>query len=645
MNKDLRIELNDGELEALSYEIRKSVFEICLNAKSGHIGGCSGAIELLTVLYFGGFLCYDRGTLNSSNDLILIRGHLGPLRYKIFSLLGYIKEESLSNYRKFKSGLPGHEDHFETKGVDISPSGSLGMILSYGVGCAYVAKYKKEKYITFVFLGDGEEQEGNISEAARHAAHMHLNNLVVIIDKNSKQLSNPVAEIDSSDLSMIWSGYGWRVIELENGHNIFDIKNVYNKAIKNQKDDNRPLLIIANTVKGFGLDGCENHFSGYHTVSTCDNDVVKLGIDNLSKKVKLVYDNLLSAKKKILLHKEKIISARDKTNKTFLPKQIDINPKEKTPENPDFCQLDYFNIFSDDVLNRVIDIKPMFFLTPDVTRKDHVKQLALNNFCSFINVGVREQHLIAMAHGISLAMPDSRIILNTFDAFTYRLMDQLNAAVIGKSSFIIIGDISGLTNSKNGKTHQTSGQPGALLMMPGITFLEPWDAKDTFSCLNWAIGKSRGIIFIRVYSYNTVKISQSIERNINWYIVHESKMEPDITIVASGLTVGIAIQAAQILEKEEIMIRVINIINHGSLDIKFVESIQDKKPLLAIYNGKADVLKMNVAKVLLEHNLNMPSKFLGLGFDMGDTGSTEDLLQYNGLDVNSVINIIKKKLI
>jgi len=68
MNKDLIIKLNNNELKALSFEIRKSIFEICLNAKSGHIGGCSGAVELLTVLYFGGFFCYDRETLNFSSD-------------------------------------------------------------------------------------------------------------------------------------------------------------------------------------------------------------------------------------------------------------------------------------------------------------------------------------------------------------------------------------------------------------------------------------------------------------------------------------------------------------------------------------------------------------------------------------------------
>jgi len=265
------------------------------------------------------------------------------------------------NYRKFNSGLPGHEDHLETKGVDISPSGSLGMILSYGVGCAYVAKYKKENYKTFVFLGDGEEQEGNISEAARHASHMQLNNLIVIIDKNSKQLSNLVKEIDSSDLFSIWTGYGWKVLELKNGHNIADIKAIYNKAIKNLENNNKPVLIIANTTKGFKLSGCKKHFSGYHTISNCNLDIVKSSINNLSKEIKLMDEFLLNAKSKILLNRKRIILARNKNIKEFIPVKINLNPTKKTPKNPDFCQLDYFNMLSELILNNLTNVNPMFF--------------------------------------------------------------------------------------------------------------------------------------------------------------------------------------------------------------------------------------------------------------------------------------------
>lgn len=644
--KENTICLNDQELLALSLEARKNVFEICLTANSGHIGGSSGAVELLIALYFGGILRYAVNSSNNKRDRVLIRGHLGPLRYNIFSLLGYINESELCDYRKYGSRLHGHEDHLETPGIDITPSGSLGMILSYGTGCAYAAKYNGSAYKTYVFLGDGEEQEGNISEAARHAAHMRLENLTVVIDKNTKQLSNPTSETDSSDLHLMWRGYGWETVALEYGHSIPLIKNAYNQADAIARRTSKPVVIIANTDKGKGIKGHDDHFSGYHTISTCTPEVVKSAIKSISLRIKSVKEFLASAKAKISSHKKGHLIFNNQSDKMFNSVKLDIMPLSTTPHNPDACQLDYFRTLGKKATKKEVVVNPMFFMTADVTRKDHVKQLGIEQFCTFLNTGIREQHTIAMAHGLSLTLPKSRIIINSLDAFTYRSLDQVNAAVQGKSSMIIIGDVSGLTNSKNGRTHQTSGQPGALLMMPGITFLEPWDTKDVFNCLNWAIGESRGVVFIRIHSSNItpVQISNDI-RNISWYVIHDPIGEPDLTVVASGLTVGSALKAANILKKENVLVRVMNIINHNGLDQSFAKMISDQKPLLTVYNGHASVLQANVAKILLESESNIPSKMIGLGFDFGTTGSLNKLLEVYGLDAKGITQTIKKKLI
>jgi len=181
---------NISDLEVLCKDIRKDVFKITRFAKSGHIGGCSSSTELMASLYFGGLLRYDpENPDNPNRDIVLVRGHLGPLRYKIFSLLGWIDSEELFTYRSLNSRLQGHEDMSQVPGVDITPSGSLGMILSYGVGAAVAAKKTNRDSQIYVFLGDGEEQEGNVSEAARHATNLNLDNLITIIDRNQKQLS------------------------------------------------------------------------------------------------------------------------------------------------------------------------------------------------------------------------------------------------------------------------------------------------------------------------------------------------------------------------------------------------------------------------------------------------------------------------
>ena len=644
--KNVTVSLSNPELLALSHEVRKSVFEICLNANNGHIGGCSGAVELLVTLYFGGILHYGHSSMpNDDRDRVLVRGHLGPLRYKIFSLLGYIHESELGGYRKYGSRLHGHEDHLETPGVDITPSGSLGMILSYGVGSAYAAEQERVDYRSYVFLGDGEEQEGNVSEAARHAAHMRLSNLIVVIDKNTKQLSHPTTETDSSDLPTIWRGYGWETFVLEDGHDVGAIRSAYKKAIILSQEGDRPVAIIANTDKGRGLEGNEAHFSGYHTISTCTPEVVKSAIEKIQLGMESLSESLAGAKGKILPRREEQPLPTVKCEKMFKSVKLNIKPLPTTPQNPDACQLDYFRILGDVVTRKEVEIEPMFFLTADVTRKDHVEQLGLERFCTFLNTGIREQHTIAMAHGLSLTLPQSRILVNSLDAFTYRSLDQVNAAVQGKSSMVIIGDVSGLTNSRNGKTHQTSGQPGALLMMPGITLLEPWDVIDTFNCLNWAIGESRGIIFVRIHSSAVPLASSTIKRNINWYVAHEPISEPDLAIVASGLTVGSALEAVRVLEKESVMVRIINLINHKGLDESFAKMIPNQKPLLTVYNGYSGVLQANVARSLLETGLNVPSKLVGLGFDFGTTGSTTDLLHAYGIDAEGIVNITKRKLL
>ena len=185
MNKSDRIE----KLKEISTYVRTTALDVIMKANNGHIGGNMSSVELLTTLYYGGqFHFDDLNDKNENRDRVLIRGHEGPLRYTIFSLLGYIEPEELLTYRTLGSRLQGHEDMDITPGVDITPSGSLGMLLSYGVGSCIANKDKKINSKTIVFLGDGEEQEGNISEAARHASKLGLDNLICILDKNTKQI-------------------------------------------------------------------------------------------------------------------------------------------------------------------------------------------------------------------------------------------------------------------------------------------------------------------------------------------------------------------------------------------------------------------------------------------------------------------------
>ena len=272
------------KLKKMSKYIRMSALDVILTANNGHIGGNLSSVELLTALYFCGEFHFDlNDSKNENRDRVLIRGHEGPLRYTIFSLLGYINQDELKTYRAFGSRLQGHEDMHETPGVDITPSGSLGMLLSYGVGSCISNKDKNLDTKTVVFLGDGEEQEGNVAEAARNAATIGLDNLICILDQNKKQLSRPTEYSDGkADVKKIWEGYGWDVLEIENGNDIEQVMDVYSK-LSNIK---RPTLVIAHTTKGLGVIDAQKHFSGYHTLSAANNKQIVIdSLQNMKKEL------------------------------------------------------------------------------------------------------------------------------------------------------------------------------------------------------------------------------------------------------------------------------------------------------------------------------------------------------------------------
>lgn len=622
-------QLDDSELMQLASQIRKKVFETCLYAKSGHIGGSSGAVELLTTLYFGGILRFNPADARDNRrDRVLIRGHLGPVRYSIFAKIGFVEEKELKTYRKIGSRLQGHENHRLTPGVDITPSGSLGMLLSYGVGAAVASRYKGPEFRTFVFIGDGEEQEGNISEAARHAARLGLGNLIAIIDANGKQLSNPISDVDTANLEMIWKGYGWDVIVLEKGHDIPSIRAAYTTATEHSG----PVVIIARTQKGKDLIGANAHFSGFHSLGVCPREIVVQGINMLSNRgISLKEIHTVASQ----------MTDKSLRQESFSSVHLDIKPDE-THGGLSLWQEKYFCALKD---SSVFTGLPVFFLTADTTRKDFVDALSLRDFMFYDNLGLREQHLFAFVHGLSTTIPSARIIINSFDAFVYRGMDQLNAMASGGGSVIILGDYAGLTNARNGETHQSAAQPAALTAIPHITVLEPWNSVDLFNSFNWALGESRGVVYMRLHA-GPVPVHRAMpsnERPLSWYRILGSA-NADITLVSSGLTIGSCLGAAERMLAEGTRVNVINIVHHNQLSEEFVAQLPTGRPVLTVYNGSSNFLQERVSAAVMRNPVHVPSCIHGIGFETGTSGLLEELLCYYGLDTNGVYKSAKMLL-
>jgi transketolase len=613
-------------LETITRWVRSTLFQVILNANSGHLGGSSSSTELMVALYFGGILKYDpKNPRDPDRDRVIVRGHLGPLRYSIFNLLGWVHDEELYTYRSFGSRLQGHESMESLPGVDITPSGMLGMCLSFGVGSAIALKRKGSTATTWVFLGDGEEQEGNISEAARHAANLGLDNLVVIIDKNSKQLSQSTSNVDgASNLKKIWEGYGWHVEEISNGNSIAQVMNVLTKTRKS----NRPTLFIANTVKGFGLNGTEEHASGYHTLSTCKTEIVQEAI-SLCALSEDEFQSMTQGVSKLL---DEVIRPfpSNKINEYQVP-DITIS-KDKTIEDGLIEYLDKLTSYvgHDSRVN-------LYVLTGDVTVKKLVFACGFDREqVMFIDAGIREQHLLGMAHGIAVSDPNSLILVMESDPFLFRATDQLNAIAQAKSKMIIFGSDSGLCGARNGATHQTVGQPGAMVSMCGLTFLEPADAVDLEACLNFAI-KYQGPVYIRLHDASSLPLPTILsERNNVAYTAYQPSSKVRLIIVASGLTVSEAVKLAKVKDEGSFGIKVINAINFKDLGYHLMSRIVDNTPVLTVYNGNPDVLQSVVAKVIMENIGPRPSVVYGHGYKIGTTGKLQELLDYFRLDAEGI---------
>ena len=250
-------------LKEKAKEIRKSIVSMITEAKSGHPGGSLSATDILTALYFSEMNVDPTNPKMEGRDrFVLSKGHAAPAIYATLAEKGYFSKDELMTLRKFGSRLQGHPDMKKLPGIEIS-TGSLGQGLSVANGMALNAKIFDENYRTYVVLGDGEIQEGQIWEAAMTAAHYKLDNLCAFLDSNNLQIDGNVSEIMGVEpLDKKWEAFGWNVIKID-GH---DFEQILSALAKARECKAKPTMIIAKTIKGKGVSFMEN-VCGFHGVA------------------------------------------------------------------------------------------------------------------------------------------------------------------------------------------------------------------------------------------------------------------------------------------------------------------------------------------------------------------------------------------
>lgn len=256
-------------LKEIARLIRIDILKMLHHAGSGHTGGSLSAVEILTALYFSKMRHNPRKPDWEERDrFILSKGHAAPALYATLARAGYFPRDELKTLRRLGSRLQGHPDMKTTPGVEVS-TGSLGQGLSMGNGLALSAKIDGKNIRVYVLMGDGEQQEGQVWEAAMTSSHYKIDNLCGLIDRNGLQIDGPTKEImDIDPLFNKWKAFGWYVLAVD-GHNLKEILEALNEA---ERIKGAPTMIIASTIKGKGVSIFENKVK-YHGVAPNDEEL------------------------------------------------------------------------------------------------------------------------------------------------------------------------------------------------------------------------------------------------------------------------------------------------------------------------------------------------------------------------------------
>jgi transketolase len=251
------------ELRARARHIRRDILEMVWCAGSGHIGGSLSLVEILLVLYSRIMKVDPARPLWESRDrFVLSKGHGAACLYAVLSQQGFIDRQWLwTEFIRTQGRLPEHPDMRQVPGVDMS-TGSLGQGFSAAVGMAWAARHRGERLKVYVVMGCGEQQEGQVWEAAMAASHHGLANLTAIIDLNSLQVSGPIAAVlNPNPLDEKYRSFGWEVHEVD-GHDIDELT----RSLDRSTTTSRPQLVIARTIKGKGISFMENEVR-FHATS------------------------------------------------------------------------------------------------------------------------------------------------------------------------------------------------------------------------------------------------------------------------------------------------------------------------------------------------------------------------------------------
>lgn len=245
-----------SELKTMAAQVRRDIVRMVYAVQSGHPGGSLGCADYLTALFFD-IMRYKpvpfNKTGNGEDMFFLSNGHISPVYYSVLARSGFFPVPELATFRKLNTRLQGHPaTHEGLPGIRVA-SGSLGQGLSVACGTALQKKLDGDSSLIYVLTGDGELQEGQIWEAVMYAAHNKLDNMIVAVDFNQKQIDGSTVDIMGfGEIGSKFASFGWEVMHMD-GNNMEEILRVVGEA-KAKTGQGKPIVIVMKTEMGMGVD-------------------------------------------------------------------------------------------------------------------------------------------------------------------------------------------------------------------------------------------------------------------------------------------------------------------------------------------------------------------------------------------------------
>ncbi|WP_047415443.1 transketolase [Cellulophaga sp. Hel_I_12] len=588
--------------------IRALAISMVEKANSGHPGGPMGGADYMHILY-SEFFKYDPSDMRwpFRDRFFMDAGHLSPLMYAQYNLLGNYSKSDLQNFRQWGSVTPGHPEVDVNRGVE-NTSGPLGQGHTMGVGAAIAAKFLQARFGNWMnhkvygFISDGGVQEEISQGAGRIAGHLGLSNFIMFFDSNDVQLSTKTDEVTSEDTAMKYKAWGWKVVTID-GHNHEEIR----KALKEANaETDKPTLIIGKTIMGKGCVTATGEMYEGHTelhgkpIGDTGADFVKT-LENLGanpkdefaiyEDVAKVYKDIIKKKIQDAQEKKQEIAAWRKENEALATK-LDNFLAGKLPEL-DFESIDYkaglaTRAASANVLGYLAGkVENMIVSSADLSNSDKTDgflnkthSLQKGDFTgSFLQSGVAELTMAAIANGIALhggVIP----VVATFFVFSDYMKPAIRLSAIQELPVKFVWTHDAFRVGEDGPTHQPVEQEAQIRLLEKLknhsgnssfVALRPADSAETVVGWKMLLENNTvpsGLILSRqgikdIPATGTSRYQDALAAEKGGYLVQKTA-NADITLLANGSEVATLIEASKLLlDKKGLKVNIASVMSEG----------------------------------------------------------------------------------